>query len=165
MSKLDKLVKLKEDYVKEMKKEGKAALNDAFKEFFTEFPEVQGIRWTQYAPHFNDGDACVFSLHGMYATFDKTRVAEELGEDFDEADQEPLVEGSYQDYEGWHDITYLGEEDKKSIGPARFKALKAAGKLYKKLGEIQDTLETVLGGDVKVIATAKKLHVDEYDHD
>ncbi|WP_074344742.1 hypothetical protein [Mycobacteroides abscessus] len=27
------------------------------------FPEVVSVRWTQYTPYFNDGDACTFSVH------------------------------------------------------------------------------------------------------
>ena len=33
----------------------------AFKEIFDAHPNVAAVRWTQYAPHFNDGEACVFS--------------------------------------------------------------------------------------------------------
>lgn len=38
----------------------------AAKELFARCPSLQGIRWYQYTPHFNDGDECIFSMHGMY---------------------------------------------------------------------------------------------------
>lgn len=43
------------------------AKSSIFKDFFlgifAKYPTVQAIRWQQYAPHFNDGDACVFTVH------------------------------------------------------------------------------------------------------
>lgn len=44
-------------------REGKAAIASAFKEVFDAHPELEWVYWDQYAPHFNDGDACVFSVH------------------------------------------------------------------------------------------------------
>jgi len=48
---------------KEMQTEGKKALKLALKEFFSAFPMVEAIRWNQYTPYFNDGDACVFGVY------------------------------------------------------------------------------------------------------
>jgi hypothetical protein len=45
------------------KNEGRAAIGAAFQGFFERFPKVQGVKWTQYTPHFNDGETCVFSVH------------------------------------------------------------------------------------------------------
>ena len=45
------------------KTQGAEAIGAAFKPFFAAFPDAADIRWTQYTPHFNDGDACTFSVH------------------------------------------------------------------------------------------------------
>lgn len=29
-------------------------------------PDKPGVYWKQYTPYFNDGDACVFGMHGLY---------------------------------------------------------------------------------------------------
>lgn len=46
-----------------MQEHGEAALKTAFKEFFDACPAVKEVAWTQYAPYFNDGDACEFTVH------------------------------------------------------------------------------------------------------
>lgn len=44
-----------------------AAKTEVIAEFFMAFfeanPTVKAVKWTQYTPHFNDGDACTFSVH------------------------------------------------------------------------------------------------------
>lgn len=39
-------------------------VRELFLAFFADSPEVKAVKWTQYTPHFNDGDACTFSVHG-----------------------------------------------------------------------------------------------------
>src|SRR5688500_16423470 len=58
---------------------GKAALADAFKTFFQANPSVDAVRWTQYTPHFNDGDVCEFGRNGFLVsgTFDVEDAPEE----------------------------------------------------------------------------------------
>ena len=58
-----------------------------------------GLKWTQYTPHFNDGDACVFGLHGVYLFKSK--------EDFDNA------EDSLYDCEGAEEC--YGQEPETSL--------------------------------------------------
>lgn len=55
------------------------AVGGLFKKFFAANPGVYAVRWTQYAPHFNDGDPCVFSVHDFTAA-----VAPPKEEDNDE---------------------------------------------------------------------------------
>jgi hypothetical protein len=45
------------------KTQGKAAIGAAFRSFFEKYPEVDHIQWTQYTPHFNDGDPCTFRVN------------------------------------------------------------------------------------------------------
>lgn len=52
----------KEELDKKIQAEGMTAVKAFFKEFFEKRPDVYGVKWTQYTPHFNDGDACVFHL-------------------------------------------------------------------------------------------------------
>lgn len=52
--------------VKELKTEGGKIVRDAIKELsqkiFDTSEKVKRIEWRQYAPSFNDGDACIFSV-------------------------------------------------------------------------------------------------------
>lgn len=40
--------------------------------FFRAYPEVKNIFWTQYTPHYMDGDDCVFSVNDIYYTLDRS---------------------------------------------------------------------------------------------
>lgn len=64
---------------------GKATFNEALKEFFDASPKVWCIAWAQYTPYFNDGDACTFSVHDVFAYSDKAKEAsiEELAHESD----------------------------------------------------------------------------------
>ena len=59
------------DY-EEMMNKVQATLQEKMKDIFTAFfnthPNVKTIHWTQYAPHFNDGAECVFSVNEPYFT-------------------------------------------------------------------------------------------------
>jgi hypothetical protein len=58
--------KAKADLDALIRKEGEKAVRAFFIEFFEKRPDVFAVRWTQYTPHFNDGEPCVFGLHGIY---------------------------------------------------------------------------------------------------
>ena len=64
------LVDMKNHYQETITKEGKRILGEAFKSFFAANPQVKRVWWSQYTPYFNDGDECVFSVHGDYPKLD-----------------------------------------------------------------------------------------------
>lgn len=41
---------------------------DASKKLFDEYPELESFGWEQYAPYFNDGEPCTFSVNADYPT-------------------------------------------------------------------------------------------------
>jgi hypothetical protein len=43
-------------------------MKDIFTAFFNTHPNVKTIHWTQYAPHFNDGEECIFSVNEPHFT-------------------------------------------------------------------------------------------------
>lgn len=51
------------DIREQMTNESKQYIEQACKELFEACPEVHQIHWTQYTPHFNDGEACEFSVN------------------------------------------------------------------------------------------------------
>lgn len=46
----------------------KTAFNEAAKDLFTKYPEMELFSWTQYTPYFNDGEECVFRTQTGYPT-------------------------------------------------------------------------------------------------
>jgi len=67
-SKLAKLVETFNAQKKVLQDQAKSLFLEASKELFDEFPELVSFGWEQYAPYFNDGDPCVFSVHADYPT-------------------------------------------------------------------------------------------------
>lgn len=45
---------------------GRQALTDGFNQLFERFPTLEYFSWKQYAPYFNDGEPCVFSVYCDY---------------------------------------------------------------------------------------------------
>lgn len=70
MSSLKDLVKKQEDLTKQAKmiaqENVRPALKEAFEDIRKLIPNLKAIRWHQYTPYFNDGDECVFGVHGAY---------------------------------------------------------------------------------------------------
>ena len=54
------------EQIAELKKQataqGKSYLEQAAKVIFDKYPELDGFRWHQYTPSFNDGEPCEFSV-------------------------------------------------------------------------------------------------------
>lgn len=69
MNTIDEFLQAKEEYQNKVSKIGKATLTEEFKKLFEDVPELESLKWTQYTPHFNDGDACVFGVHDFGGTF------------------------------------------------------------------------------------------------
>ena len=56
------LIDSHKEYKNKFEKQAKADLMDEFGKLFNAYPQVSAIRWNQYTPYFNDGDACVFGV-------------------------------------------------------------------------------------------------------
>lgn len=126
--------------VKAFQQEAQQFVKPCLQEFMKTYPNIKAIGWAQYTPYFNDGEECVFSLHGLHAS-----VEDERDEDF------------YGD--GWVELYGDSEE---GFGEVEWKALKD---LEKTLGELEEELEAVFGDHVKVIVTKEGVEVEEYEHD
>jgi predicted nuclease of predicted toxin-antitoxin system len=116
---------------------GKAAVAALFKSFFAEYPKVKAVGWEQYAPHFNDGDPCVFRVHEPYLSTEDA--------DFSEVSHLYGEAGFKESYE--------------LDGPLRT----ALNRIDASLNE--EILEAAFGDDAMVIATPAGFHVSECVHD
>ena len=56
------IAKLREEYREKIK----VTFAEATKGFFEITPEVTALEWTQYSPHWNDGEECYFSVNEVY---------------------------------------------------------------------------------------------------
>jgi hypothetical protein len=107
---------------------------------FEKYPGVKNVRWTQYTPYFNDGDACEFSTNASYADLNYDgREEEEEDEESENATQQETKE--------------VPEE--------------AEGEFHEVLSSIDDSFYKDLFGDhVEVIVSRDgTIEVEEYEHD
>ncbi len=152
---IEEFKKKKETLAAEMREHGKAALLDGFKALFAESPELQAVRWDQYTPHFNDGDACVFSVN-------------EFNFKIDGLDPEG---GDYED--GFHN--YVGDyglsaEEREAIKPARavFNRIKDLAKALQD-NSLEDVYLIAFGDHREVTIsrgeTELVVETEEYEHD
>jgi len=122
-----------DDHVSTM---GKKSLNGVFREVFDKDEAVDMIRWTQYTPHFNDGEPCVFGIRSVYIHFE----GHDEGGDYDN---------------GFLDAYELnGSYNKPSVG-------KALNTLDGMMNDLEDVFNTVFGDGVEVtVHRSGKIDVD-----
>lgn len=120
--------------------------NDIFNEFkdlFEKYEQVEAIRWEQYAPYFNDGDPCAFSVYDLMVKGLKL-VSEENVDDYEDS------EGFFYNYE------LNGSENEKCM--EEFMDVHS--------GISEKIMEEVLTGDGRVtISRNGKVKIEEVDHD
>lgn len=112
----------------------KEALIEGANTLFDTHPKLKAFRWTQYTPHFNDGEECVFGVNDPACLFDGAT------QDDDE--------------DGFEDWT---QDASKS------KVLKACAKLVNSFDD-DSVLKAVFGDHCQVTATRGQFEVEEYEH-
>lgn len=135
---IERLMAKKSELLAELREHGAGALKEEFKKFFEAHPACTALRWRQYTPHFNDGDACTFSVNDI--TFKLVDSPEDAG-----------------DYSDGFEDRYGRREDE---------VFKATSEGVRALEKIDDEIFQIAFGDhVKVTATREGFEVDEYEHD
>ncbi len=111
-------------------------------EIFAAYPGVKSFCWTQYAPYFNDGDPCVFSIHseGFVNGWDRYGDSDDIEDDTDD------------------------KVDPDEEWDAKYNAVNAG--LYRFIESIDDDVLIDMFGDdvkVKIFSDGRKV-VEEYRH-
>lgn len=142
---------------------------------------VWGVRWAQYTPYFNDGDACVFSINDPRVLFSDP-------EDSDGEEQEPLFEGGYTEYDSGYSPSdlytgkdgtpygsWIGSYPNRHLDPNSISFITKDGRdlepIYTALRALAhtDQWEQValknFGDHAEVTATKAGFSVESYDHD
>jgi len=154
MKDLSELVELKENFQKQVKAEGKRLINEALKAVFDKFPNLTAIRWRQYTPYFNDGDACVFGVSDI--SFKLKGVENEEGEEGGD-----YGDGFLQEYDisDWTGSKYVERPEYKGL-------LAEINSLNKSFSKVEECLQLVFGDHAQVTAfPGGKVEVEEYEHD
>ena len=127
---------------RQMNERFKEEFKPAMREWLATTPEIVSIRWRQYTPYFNDGDACSFGMHDVYyKPAPNINVNSKYGSDYDDG-----FYGPYQFTESPELETKLRE-------------------LTKLLYSFSDTFEVVFGDHTMITISDQEIEVEEYDHD
>lgn len=127
--------------IEDLQEKAKATVKDivpaVMADFFERNPEVYGIGWVQYAPHWNDGDACEFSVHELQLWLD----------------QESFEDGSFY------------ESDADGLDPESQRG-KDFDQIVDLIGSIEEEyLEEIYGDGVSVVFTKDGVKVSNHRHD
>lgn len=147
---LKSLIEKQEQIRKEMQEHGKTALKEAFKAFFDENPTCDAVRWRQYTPYFNDGEACTFRVGEAYVRMKNVELdlesMSDYGDDFDNYSSYYAEKGEYDD---------LTQE--------QIEAWKKAGNDADEIvgGCDEELFKMTFGDHVKVTATREGFEIDE----
>lgn len=138
MPSIQDIMAKKKAFEEELQANGKEALSEEFKKVFEAHQDLVAIRWRQYTPYFNDGDACRFSVHDFDMRL--TSTPEDAG-----------------DEEDGFEYTWTVEDNEQNA---------AVAEAVRSLGRIDnDVYLTVFGDHCQVTATRDGFEVDEYSHD
>jgi hypothetical protein len=176
---LSKLTERAAELRKEMRDTGKALLLESLGEFFGKHPEAKSVVWTQYSPHFNDGDACTFSMNEPELNVYVDKMAEDVrakagvvaAEDGDEGedDEERYSYGEsspgIRALQAICGLGYYKAEKTRDCNEAEASLLADWDALRQELNKAEDTMEQLFGDGYLIRCTREGTDVEEYDHD
>lgn len=139
---VEEIVKAKHEYEQKVKTLGRGTIKNTLDEFFNNHPEIEALRWRQYTPHFNDGEACMFSVGLIYVR--------PVGTDEDDNS------GDYGD--GFKEQYDFDEKKHKSL----IEDMKKVDNIFTAL---EEALLVCFEDHVIVTAYRNKIETEEYEHD
>lgn len=171
-NKLGKLSATVENLKKQVQEAAKNEVRPALAEVATvlaeKIPQLTHIKWTQYAPHFNDGDACIFSINEPEFGFLDAELAAQLAEaEGDEPSEDPLYFNVHTDYESKKLELYSYEVDDDLAPKLTAEQLKLLETISDNIMGLESVMQEAFGDDAEVIFNLKTGEItNEYaDHD
>lgn len=139
MKKLNGFLKSMKSLREKMEEEGKKLLNETFRELFEKYPELDAIGWTQYAPYFNDGEPCEFSVHSASYRL--------------KSDGEPLTEDDISShFDGLLPHSAYSDNKKSPLHSDIYQLSEA-------IQSMEDVVRSMFGDDNGVVVIKNKVHV------
>lgn len=149
---LDSLIQDFISYQEQFRKAATEKLKEFFVKFWEENPAIKAVTWNQYAPYFNDGDPCEFSVNDPYFT-----NAE--GKDLEEITSWGEYEGEKEDI--WSEYSFSGRYGavaREGVDPVSTDSLSTL-----LTSEVMNPImEATFGSDNTVIATREGFQVDDF---
>ena len=153
LTKLTDLAKQRED----LKTTAINALKGTLQQLLKDIPELDGVRWAQYGPGFNDGDPCLFRVCELEVKF-----AGLSDEDNDKLEDNYESNGESEGYAPLDDQIDILQyaELKKNYGDNLFKYLEKVQEMIKGL---EDCCQSAFGDNARVVVTRSGIEVEDYD--
>lgn len=158
-----------------LREEAKVAIKEEFKNFFAKHPQVESIVWTQYAPYFNDGDACVFRVHefsfkgtlGEVKTGSSSEENEDEDDDWDDDEEDDLRSRINEavGYEWSDEKREYVHGTIRPLTPEEESFINDADELEELCHELQNEMKILFGADAQITATRDGFEADDYQHD
>jgi hypothetical protein len=141
-----------------IKKDLKGIIAGVVAEVLQQHPDIRAVRWAQYTPYFNDGDACTFSRgDAEFIICAPKDLKKALKESY------AYGEGEYS-YDAWSLAKYAAEKLGQKVATAAQKGAEQIAKVLDEFGD--DDYRYAFGDHVQVTVTPDgKVDVEEYSHD
>lgn len=148
---LSEMIAQFEDFQKEFQTKAREEIKKLFQKFWEMNPGVNAVVWTQYAPYFNDGEPCEFSVYDP--TFTNA-----TGGDLDDI--------RWEEYQGENENVWAGSMwglnyDKTELEGVNRESLDALAKMICS-GSLEDVMKAMFGSDSRIIATRGGFEVEDY---
>lgn len=137
----------------EIKEVGQVSIKEMFTAIFEQAPAVTAVRWTQYTPHFNDGEPCVFGVHEPEVQFVEGTFLSKKHERGSYPEEDEYANG-----DDYYDLWTFRVQQKAVTD--------TVNEAYAVFQEIDQVMQAVFGDGVRVTVTRDgDIEVEEYDHD
>lgn len=126
-----------------------------------DLPGVKAVRWNQYTPYFNDGEACVFSANDIRI---QTEDTDEDAGDYEDGFEEVYELQPDGEYVGnWPDRKFVVKDE----NDPKFPLYDAANSLNQGIagGHFDNLVLPTFGDPAEVTATKEGFDVEFYEHD
>lgn len=122
--------------------------------------EIAAVRWTQYTPHFNDGEACVFRVHAPEVLLTVEVDKDEYDESRWRGEYDLFVYGEGKD---WEERRENGKYEVNGISTVIVK--ERLEELEEEMNYHEVILSDKFGDPAEVTYDGEKFTVEHYEHD
>lgn len=153
---LSEMISQFEEFQREFQAKAREEIKKLFQKFWDMNPGVNAVVWTQYAPYFNDGEPCEFSVSDP--TFTNA-----IGDDLDDIRWD-YYQGEKEDI--WAETLWGSKYSEANREGVNKESLEALSEMLCS-NCLEDVMRAMFGSDSKVIATRAGFEVLDYsgEHD
>lgn len=152
----------KEDYEKICRDSGQHVIHELLSNALKSLNGIEAIRWKQYTPYFDDGNACVFGLQQVSVKLGENLTAEVFKGKEPRYVEDDIEEGFVSEW----NLGHFDEATNSFVMPEAAETLKSfLENLEQNLRVEEELLETVFGDHAQVTYRKGDFFIEECEHD